>query len=131
MQIVLLKLSFAHTCFDTISLFNILHHKTVKSTIPLYFKDQSVPILSCNYTTPIAAILFNYKNGKQDLNIDDFKCMPPDCTLQVPPFIYTLAVNVVDVDLHIINNNYLRYIFSREPTYCEPKSIKKILARKT
>jgi hypothetical protein len=33
--------------------------------------------------------------------------------LQVPPFIYTLAVNVVDVDLHIINNNYLRNIFTR------------------
>ena len=86
---------------------------TNQSNLQFRYILKSVPILSCNYTTPIAAILFNYKNGKQDLNIDDFKFIPPDCTLQVPPFIYTLAVNVVDVDLHIINNNYLRDIFSR------------------
>ena len=47
----LLKLSFA---FDGINLGNILHHKSVKSKIPPYFKDQSVPIISYAYTRPIA-----------------------------------------------------------------------------
>lgn len=122
----LIKLLFANKCFETISLFNILHHKSVKSTIPLYFIDQSIPIISCNYTTPITATIFNYKNVKQDLNIDDFKFMPPGCTFASSPFIYTPTCNALAGDLHIINNNSLRDIFSREPKYCEPKSIKTI-----
>ena len=34
-----LRLSFANKGFDDINLGNILHHKSVKSKIPLYFKD--------------------------------------------------------------------------------------------
>ena len=41
-----LKLSFANKGLDGINLGNILHHKSVKSKIPPYFKDQSVPIIS-------------------------------------------------------------------------------------
>jgi hypothetical protein len=36
-----LKLSFANSDVDGINLGNILHHKSVKSKIPTYFKDQS------------------------------------------------------------------------------------------
>ena len=39
---------------DAINLGNILYDKSVKSKIPSYFKDQSVPIISYTYTTPIA-----------------------------------------------------------------------------
>jgi hypothetical protein len=41
-----LKLSCANKGLDGINLGNILHHKSVKSKIPSYFKDQSVPIIS-------------------------------------------------------------------------------------
>jgi hypothetical protein len=41
-----LKLSFANKGIDGINLGNILHHKSVKSKIPPYLKDQSVPIVS-------------------------------------------------------------------------------------
>ena len=40
-----LKLSFANKYLDAIKLGNILHHKSVKSKMPPYFKDQSV----CSY----------------------------------------------------------------------------------
>ena len=53
-----LKLSFANNGLDGINLGNIIHHKSVKSKIPPYFKDQSEPIISYVYTRPIASIFF-------------------------------------------------------------------------
>jgi hypothetical protein len=55
-----LKLSIANKGLDGINLGNILHHKSVKSKIPPYFKDQSVPIISYVYTRTIASNIFNY-----------------------------------------------------------------------
>ena len=72
-----LKLSFAN---DGINLGNILDHKSVESKIPPYLKDQFVPIISYDYTRPIASKYFNYKHVLHNLNIDDFKSKPPDCT---------------------------------------------------
>jgi hypothetical protein len=54
-----LELSFANKGLDDIYLGNILHHKSVKSKIPPYFKDQSVPLISYAYTIPIASTNFN------------------------------------------------------------------------
>jgi hypothetical protein len=51
-QTSFLKLSFGNKNLDAINLGNILHHKSVKSKILPYFKDQSVPIISYTYTTP-------------------------------------------------------------------------------
>jgi hypothetical protein len=51
--------SFANKGLDGINLGNILHHKSVKSKIPQYFKDQSVPIISYAYAIPIASTNFN------------------------------------------------------------------------
>ena len=82
-----LKLSFANKSPYGINLGNILHHKSVKCKIPPYFKDQSVPIISYVYTRPIASKYFDYKHVLHDLNIDDFKSMPPDCTCASSPFI--------------------------------------------
>jgi len=75
-----LKLSFANKGLDDINLGNILHHTSVKSKIPTYFKDQSVPIISYVYTRPIASTNFNHKHVLRDLNIDDLKSKHPDCT---------------------------------------------------
>ena len=87
-----MKLSFANKYLDCINLGNILHHKSVKSKIPPYYKDQSVPIISYVYTKPIASKKINYKHVLRDLNIDDFKSKPPpDCTCASSPFIYNLA----------------------------------------
>jgi hypothetical protein len=48
-----LKLSIANKGLDGINLGNILHHKSVKSKIPPYFKDQSVPISTPFHGLPI------------------------------------------------------------------------------
>jgi hypothetical protein len=70
-----LKLSFAN---DDINLDNILHHKSVESKIPPYLKDQFVPIISYDYTRPIASKCFNYKLNRFEKyvigNIQDDCC---------------------------------------------------------
>jgi hypothetical protein len=73
-----LKLSFANKGLDGINLGNILHHKSVKSKIPQYFKDQSVPIISYAYTIPIASTNFNYKHVLHDLNLATFGSLKID-----------------------------------------------------
>ena len=97
-----LKLSFANKGIDSINLGNILHHKSVKSKIPPYLKDQSVPIVSYVYTRPIASKKFNYKDVLRDLNIDGFISKPPDCTCASSPFIYNPTGHVITGDLKIV-----------------------------
>ena len=71
-----LSLLFANKGIDAINLGNILHHKSVTSKIPPYFKNKSIPIISYTYTTPITPRIFNYKRALQDLLINDFKTKP-------------------------------------------------------
>ena len=118
-----LKLSFANKGLDGINLGNILHHKSVKSKIPPYFKDQYVPIILYVYTRTIASTKINYKHVLRDLNIDDFKSKPPDCTSASSPFIYNPTGHVITGDLKIINNISLQEVFVKGPKYREPKSI--------
>ena len=114
-----LKLSFAN---NSINLGNILHHKSVKSKIPPYFKDQSEPIISYVYTRPIASIFFKYKHVLHDLNIDVFKSKPPDCTCAGFPLIYIPTGHFMTGNFKIINNTS-REVFAKGPKYREPKSI--------
>ena len=118
-----LNLSFANKGLDGVNLGNILHHKLVQSKIPPYFKDQSVPIISYTYTKPIATKIFNYKRVLQDLDIDDFKSKPPDCTCASSQFTYNPAGHVITGDLNIVNNTSLRNVLSKGPKYREPKFI--------
>jgi hypothetical protein len=50
----------------------------------------------------------NYKHVLHDLNIDDFKSKPPDCTCASSPFIYNPTGHVITGDIKIINNISLR-----------------------
>jgi hypothetical protein len=106
-----LKLSHANKGLDGINLGKILHHKSVKSKIPPYVKDQSVPIISYTYAIPIPSNIFNHKHVLHDLNIDDFKSKPPGCTCASSPFIYNPTGHVMSGDLKIINNTSLRDVF--------------------
>jgi hypothetical protein len=100
-----LKLSFANKGLDCINLGNILHHKSFETKIPPHFNDQYVPIFSYVYTRPIASKTFNYKHVLRDLNIDDFKFKPPDCTCASSPFIYNPTAHAITGDLKIINKS--------------------------
>ena len=99
-----LRLSFANKGLDDINLGNILHHKSVKSKIPPYFKDQSVPIISYAYNTHIATQIFNCMKVLHDLSIDDFKFKPPDLYLCKFPSVFYPTDYVIAGTLKIINN---------------------------
>jgi len=118
-----LKLSFANQGIDVIHFRSILHHKSVKSKMPPYVKDQPVSIILYTYTTYIATKIFNYKKVLHDLNIDDFKSKRPDCTCASSTFIYNLAGYVITGDHNIFNNTSLRDVFAKGSKYREPKSI--------
>ena len=56
----------------------------------------------------------------RDLNSDDFKSKPLDCTCASSPFIYNPTGHVITGDLKIINNASL---FAKGSKYRDPKSI--------
>ena len=59
----------------------------------------------------------------RDLNIDDFKAKPPDCTCASSPFIYNPTGHDITGDLKIISNTSLREVFAKGSKYREPNSI--------
>ena len=58
---------FSNKGIDVINISTILHHKEVVSKFPLYFKIQSLSILSYSYTKTISSIIFNHKKTLQTL----------------------------------------------------------------
>ena len=91
-------------------------HRTIKYLFVLCNIHQYL-------TKPIATQIFNYKHVLQDLNIDDFKSKPPDCTCSRSKFTYNLASHVITGDLNIVNNTSLQNVLSKGPKYHEPKTI--------
>ena len=71
-----LKLDFRNKSLDAVNISNILNHKKVTSTISAYFKNQSPPIISYSYSSPIAPKIFNYKNVLQGLNTENITRNP-------------------------------------------------------
>ena len=53
-----LKVDFRNKGLDAVNISNIHNHKKVTSTIPAYFKNQSLPIISYSYSSPIAPEIF-------------------------------------------------------------------------
>ena len=56
-----LKLDFRNKDIDAVNISNILNHKKMTSTIPAYFKNQSLSIISYSYSSPIAPKHFQFK----------------------------------------------------------------------
>jgi hypothetical protein len=84
-----LKLLFANKGLDGINLGNILHHKLVKSKIPPYFKDQSIPIILYAYTIPIATKICNYKHLLYDLNMTI-----SNLSLLIAPYLCKFSIHI-------------------------------------
>ena len=116
-----LKLDFRNKGLDVVNISNILNHKKVTSTIPAYFKNQSPPIISYIYSSPIAPKIFNYKNVLQGLNTENITRNPQ----RVPVKHRSRAItngHVITGDLNIVSISKLRDILSKDPKYREPRS---------
>ena len=99
-----------------------MHHKSVMSKIPPYFKDNVTPLVSYSYTKPIASRIFNHVRTLQDLSINDLILNPPSCSCQSSPFVHKPIGHVITGDLNFIDNPKLRSILSKGPKFREPRS---------
>ena len=105
-----------------ININNIIHHKDVTKSIPAYFKHQSAPKISYAYTRPIASNIFNYKLSLQDWRFTNHDVHTPSCFCSSSQFLYSPAGYIVSGDLNIIQNQLLRDLIYKGPTYREPNS---------
>jgi hypothetical protein len=122
-----IKVKFANKGIDAINLSNILHHKKVMDTIPNYFSNQSIPIVSYTYTKPIASRIFNYKKVLQDFKFDNqnsnSQTMMDSCSCSRSNFMYGPVGHVITGDLAIVNNSKLQELLAKGPKYRQPQSI--------
>ena len=117
-----LKLDFRNKGLDAVNISNILNHKKVTSTIPVYFKNQSPPIISYSYSSPIAPKIFNYKNVLQGLNTENITRNPSACSCKASEFCYNPAGHIITEDFNLVRMGKLRDILSKGPKYREPRS---------
>ena len=118
-----LKLKFANKGLDEINLTNILHHKTVMSKIPTYFKEVNAPQISYSYTRCIAPKIFNHKATLKEINADDLLKDPPSCSCnEMPQYIHDPVNHIITGNLNIVTNDKLKELLSRGPKYREPRS---------
>ena len=111
----LLKFLFANKLLVKTS--NILQHKSVKSKIPPYFQDKSLPIISYLYTPPIVTKIFNFKHPMKNLSINDYKSIPLDCDCAKSTFIYNPAGNVITGDLNIAEKDLYEMWLPKDQIY--------------
>ena len=118
-----MHIPFANKGIDAINVSNILHNKKVTSTIPSYFKNQSVPILSYRYTKTISRKIFNYNRALPHFKIDEFLTTPASCDCSTSHFKYDSIGHVVTGNLDLVENYSLCKTFARGPKFREPQYI--------
>ena len=118
-----MHIPFANKGIDAINVSNILHNKKVTTTIPSYFKNQAVPILSYKYTKTISSKIFNYNRALRHFKIDEYLTTPVSCDCSTSPFKYEPIGHVVTGDLDLVNHCSLRKTLSRGPKFREPTHI--------
>ena len=94
----------------------------MRLTIPPYFKNQSSPLISYCYYSPIAIKLFNYKRVLRGLNAEDIMSNPLTCSCTSSKYCYAPAGHVITGDLGIVKNNKPREVLLKDPKYWEPRS---------
>ena len=118
-----LKIKFENKGIDAINISNILHNKHVKSKVPAYCGEQSVPRISYTYTNPVASKIFNHKNALKDVNVHDIKSKPPSCNCSTSQYKYDAAAHIITGDLNIVSNDMLRQLLAKGPKYREAQPI--------
>ena len=108
-----LKLDFRKMGLDAVHISNILNHKKVTSTIPDYFRNQSPPIISYSYSSPIAPKIFSYKNVLQRLYTENITRNPSACSCKASKFCYNPAGHIIRGDLNIVRISKQGHSFQR------------------
>ena len=118
-----MHIHFANKGLDAINLSNIFHQKSIQEKIPPYFKQQSAPIISYSYTSTVSSKIFNHRKTLQQLNIDDLRATPPNCSCSSSAYNYMPINHVITGDLSILDNATLRDTFRKGAKYWEHKKM--------
>ena len=114
-----LQIQFANKGIDAINISNILNRKEVKSKIPIYFDNKTVPIISYSYSNTIASKIFNYKQALQDFDANQYVNQPRTCDCLQSPFLCGPSGHIITGDEH----ENLRKVISHGPKFREPQHI--------
>ena len=117
------KVEFANKGLDAVNISNIFHQKSVQKTIPDYFKNKAIPVISYTYTTSIASKIFNHKIVFEAFNLKDRISKLPDCSCASSQYNYSPAGHIITGDLGIVTNEQLRELLAKGPKYRIPQPI--------
>ncbi len=90
-----MKIQFKNKGIDSINFDNILHNKLVRKTIPPYFDNVEVPIISYKYTNSIRNNIINYNDTISNLDLTEYK---NSVTVSSP----RIAMHHMDMSLWVI-----------------------------
>lgn len=85
------------------------------SEVPNNLQNQFLPIVSSNYTKPIAQTLFNYKQALQDPVLEKFLKNTLTCDCFHSPYIYGPTGHVITWGLKIFKHENTRKKISYGP----------------
>ena len=111
-----LKLDFRNKGLDAVNISNILNHKKMTSAIPAYFKNQSPPIISYRYSSPIAPKIFKLHG----LNTENITRNSSAYSCKASEFCYNPAGHIITGDFNLVRISKLRDIFAKGPKYRNP-----------
>ncbi len=94
-----MKILFKNKGIDSINIGNILHNKLVRKTIPPYFDNLEVPVISYKYTNSIRNNIINYNDTISNLDLTEYENGIPSCNCD--KFKYCYAPHM-DMSLRVI-----------------------------
>ena len=115
-----IKLDFINKGIDAVNLSSILRSKSVSETVPTYFKEKELPMISYTYTTTIASKIFNFSSTLSDLDYHQFHNNSSQCECNTSSHLYQPYGHVITGYLSIIPNSKLRDLTAKDPKYREP-----------
>ena len=119
-----IKFYFINKGIDAVNLQSIMRSKSVKETVPTYFKDKEPPIISYTYTKTIASKIFNFSSTLSGLDYHQFRNNIPQCECNTSSQLYQPYGHVITNDLSIITNSKLTDLIAKGQKYL--KSLAKL-----
>ena len=104
---------------DKIRISKIIHESM--HTVPDFFKYKEAPCVLYTRTKCIRSDILNYHQTINDIKIDEWKNKDYSCDCQTSEFCDSHHQHIVTGNLDIIENDFLRELMQKGPTYRESR----------
>ena len=121
-------INFSNKGFNRLTLSKIFRSPDVIASLPPELQSEiKVPFPTYKLDPPIRNKIFNYKEAINSIHVDideDISIIHnlPPCDCPSSPFCDPHHMHIITGDLRIIENQKLRYLFSKGPNYREAKT---------